>query len=117
MSHSLPLQNWAACSKSFDDGNWPNSPETGYGFLLLAEDAASKGPQSHAAFVEKPDAMRVAEMVADGRHLWNAGIFLFTVESLVAAFAAHAPEILAATRVAVHGASNDLSFNRLDAAG
>lgn len=94
----------------------PNRPETGYGYLRLAEDAASEGPQSLAAFVEKPGALRAAEMVADGRHLWNAGIILFTVEALVAAFAMHAPEILAATRAALDGASTDLSFIRLDVA-
>jgi mannose-1-phosphate guanylyltransferase / mannose-6-phosphate isomerase len=42
-------------------------------------------------FVEKPDAARAAEMLAGGRHLWNAGIFLFSVRAILDAFAAHAP--------------------------
>ncbi len=54
----------------------PSRPETGYGYLQLSEEGVSVGPQRLAAFVEKPDAQRAAAMVADGRHLWNAGIFL-----------------------------------------
>lgn len=94
----------------------PTRAETGYGYLRLAEGADGAGPQPLAAFVEKPEAARAAAMVADGQHLWNAGIFLFTAETLVAAFAAHAPGILAATRTAVEAARADLAFTRLDPA-
>lgn len=97
-------------------GIHPTRPETGYGYLRLAEGAGATGPQPLAAFVEKPDADRAAAMIADGRHLWNAGIFLFTARALVEAFATHAPEILTATRAAVDGARIDLTFTRLDAA-
>ncbi len=55
-------------------------------------------------------------MIADGRHFWSAGIFLFNAKEPVAAFKAHAPEILAATRAAVDGSRADLTFTRLDAA-
>jgi len=96
-------------------GIHPTRAETGYGYLRLAEAAAGEGPQSLAGFVEKPDAATAATMIADGHHLWNAGIFLCRADALVAAFAAHAPEILAATRAAVEGARADLTFTRLDA--
>lgn len=94
----------------------PTRAETGYGYLRLSEAAVSDEPQMISAFIEKPDADRAAEMIADGRHLWNAGIFLFTAQSIVAAFSAHAPEVLSATKAAVDGARKDLSFIRLDAA-
>jgi len=94
----------------------PTRAETGYGYLQLSQDTASEGPQPLKAFIEKPDADRAAAMVADGCHLWNAGIFLFTAEALIAAFAVHAPEILAATRAAVDAALEDLTFTRLDGA-
>lgn len=55
-------------------------------------------------------------MLADGRYLWNAGIFLFTTTTLIAAFEAHAPDILAGVRAALQGARQDLAFTRLDAA-
>lgn len=97
-------------------GIHPTRPETGYGYLRLAEGAGATDPQPLAAFVEKPDADRAAAMIADGGHLWNAGIFLFTARALVEAFATHAPEILTATRASVDGARIDLTFTRLEAA-
>ena len=52
-------------------------------------------------------------MLQDGQHLWNAGIFLFSVKSIIAAFTVHAPEILAQVREAVEQAEQDLGFTRL----
>ncbi len=93
----------------------PVRSEPGYGYLELAEGADSAGatPQPLARFVEKPDAARAADMLAAGRFLWNAGIFLFTAESLIAAFRAHAPEVLPPVEAAVAGAVRDLGFLRL----
>jgi len=96
-------------------GITPTRPETGYGYLELAEgaDALAAEPQTLARFVEKPDAARAAEMIASGRFLWNAGIFLFTAETLIAAFRAHAPQVLAPVQAAVDQAQPDLGFTRL----
>ena len=91
----------------------PDRPETGYGYLELGLGDAMAGPVPLAAFVEKPDADLAARMIADGRHLWNAGIFLFTAPVLIAAFEAHAPEILAGVRAALAAAKEDLGFTRL----
>lgn len=97
-------------------GIHPTRAETGYGYLRMAEPVVGERPQTLAGFVEKPDADHAAHMSSDGHHLWNSGIFLFTAKALVAAFAAHAPEILAATQAAVTEATADLAFTRLDAA-
>lgn len=96
-------------------GITPDRAETGYGYLELAAggDPAAATPQALARFVEKPDAARAAEMVASGRFLWNAGIFLFTARSLIEAFRRHAPDILPPVEAAVTGASSDLGFTRL----
>ena len=96
----------------------PDRPETGYGYLLLADDGnpASDTPQKLASFIEKPDADAAEKMVADHRYLWNAGIFLFKVRTLVEAYKAHAPEVLTGVRRAVDAAKGDLGFIRLDAA-
>jgi len=93
----------------------PTRPETGYGYLELAQgaDATASAPQSLARFVEKPDAARAAEMLAAGTFLWNAGIFLFTARALVEAFRAHAAEVLDAVQESVDQASSDLGFTRL----
>lgn len=93
----------------------PTRPETGYGWLELARPPESGAPAAVplSRFVEKPDAARAAAMLADGRYLWNAGIFLFSVETARKAFAAHAPQMLAPVRQAVAEAVSDLDFLRL----
>lgn len=93
----------------------PDRPETGYGWLELAG-PAGEGPQPLLRFVEKPDAARAAAMLASGRFLWNAGIFLFRVADILAAFAAHAPDFLAPCRAALAAGRADLGFFRLGAA-
>jgi mannose-1-phosphate guanylyltransferase/mannose-6-phosphate isomerase len=97
-------------------GIHPTRAETGYGYLRLLQPDPGEGPQPLAGFVEKPDAAGAARMIADGLHLWNAGIFLFTADALIAAFAAHAPDLLAHAQAAVQGAQKDLTFTRLDGA-
>ena len=93
----------------------PDRAETGFGYLELA-DAADGAVADLVRFVEKPDADRAADMVAGGRHLWNAGIFLARADTFVAAFETHAPDILSAVRDALDAAAPDLGFLRLDAA-
>ncbi len=96
-------------------GITPTRPETGYGYLELAQgaDAGALQPRALNRFVEKPDASRAAEMVAAGNYLWNAGIFLFSVETIIAAFEAHAAVMLDNVAAAVTGAQSDLGFTRL----
>ena len=106
----------ASAGKLVTFGIQPSRPETGYGYLELAEAPDMDAPQAAPVvkFVEKPDAPRAAEMLAEGRFLWNAGIFIFSADALIAAFEAHAPEMLAPCRAAVEGAQPDLGFVRLE---
>jgi mannose-1-phosphate guanylyltransferase/mannose-6-phosphate isomerase len=90
----------------------PTYPETGYGYLELAE-APTGGPVPLSKFVEKPDAATAAELVASGRHMWNAGIFLFKAATMIDAFKAHAPDLMEPVTKAVGDAQADLGFLRL----
>ena len=95
----------------------PDRPETGYGYLELAEgaEATAAAPQPLARFIEKPGAEQAAAMLAAGRYLWNAGIFLFSAAAIRAAYEAHAPEMVGPVRAALDGAETDLGFTRLAA--
>lgn len=96
----------------------PTHAETGYGYLELdgsPGDFAAR-PLALKRFVEKPDAARAAEMVAAGTYLWNAGIFLFSVGTILDAFRAHAPDLVAPVTAAVQAGKPDLGFLRLDPA-
>ncbi len=98
-------------------GIGPDRPETGYGYLELGEKpdlGSDPAPVALKAFVEKPDAETAAAMLAEGRYLWNAGIFLFSVSTIVAAYEAHQPAMIAAVQAALDAAKRDLSFTRLD---
>lgn len=97
-------------------GILPTHPETGYGYLELAEpmgDPAALQPLALRRFVEKPDAGRAAEMLAAGNFLWNAGIFLFSVRSILEAFRRHAPALIEPVSRAVREGKADLGFLRL----
>lgn len=95
----------------------PDRPETGYGYLELAEGAGDfrSVPRRLKRFVEKPDAKRASEMLAAGGYLWNAGIFLFSVTTILDGFKAHAPDMLAPCQAAIDDAAEDLDFLRLAA--
>ena len=98
-------------------GMRPTSPETGYGYIERG-DPLRDAPGVHAVtrFLEKPDAAAAARLVADGRHLWNSGMFVFTARTLLDEMGAHAPDVLAAVRQAVTARRADLDFIRLDEA-
>jgi mannose-1-phosphate guanylyltransferase len=72
----------------------PTRPETGYGYIEAGE-PVERGSPFHAvrAFREKPDARTAARYVAGGRHLWNAGVFLFSPRVMLEEIRTHAPEI------------------------
>ncbi|WP_127902759.1 mannose-1-phosphate guanylyltransferase/mannose-6-phosphate isomerase [Solirhodobacter olei] len=91
----------------------PDRPETGYGYLELSEAPTGGEAVPLSRFVEKPGEARAVEMLAEGRYLWNAGIFLFKASTIRAAFAEHAPEFLAPVEAAVDEARADLGFLRL----
>lgn len=80
----------------------PTRPETGYGYIESgAPLVAAPGVLEATAFIEKPPLERARTMVEAGGHLWNSGMFLFKAEVMLDELAAHAGEILAATRAAM----------------
>jgi mannose-1-phosphate guanylyltransferase/mannose-1-phosphate guanylyltransferase/mannose-6-phosphate isomerase len=93
----------------------PTHAETGYGYLELAQDPGDfeARPLDLAKFVEKPDSKAAEKMLKAGNFLWNAGIFLFSVKAILAAFRAHAPDLLDPVQQAVDTGEQDLGFVRL----
>ena len=93
----------------------PGHAETGYGYLELEQDVYGEiSAVDLVAFVEKPDLENAERMVASGKYLWNAGIFLFSVKTIIEAFKQHAPALVEpVARSLAHGKA-DLGFLRLD---
>lgn len=73
----------------------PTHPETGYGYIRHGEPDA-EGVAVVEAFVEKPDRERALQFLADGTHLWNAGMFFATAGTLLDAFEEHMPSLFSA---------------------
>ena len=96
----------------------PTHAETGYGYLELDGDPGDFSPRAIGLkrFVEKPDTAKAEAMLASGNYLWNAGIFLFSVKTIIAAFRAHAPDLVAPVQAAVDQGKPDLGFLRLNPA-
>jgi mannose-1-phosphate guanylyltransferase/mannose-6-phosphate isomerase len=92
----------------------PTHPETGYGYLKLSSDILDQsGTARVESFVEKPNFSDAEDMLAEGRYLWNAGIFLFRARDMIDAFRDYAPKSLELVGRAVGEASTDLGFFRL----
>lgn len=97
-------------------GVTPDAPETGFGYLEVEGKFTQGTPVPLVKFVEKPNAKRAAEMLKSGNFLWNAGIFLFRVRDILAAFDKHAADMVGPCREAIEKSAEDLGFIRLDEA-
>ncbi len=65
-------------------GVTPTQPETGYGYIQLSDNAIEDDFYKVKSFTEKPE-LRFAQMfLDDGGFLWNAGLFAFNVEVMLA---------------------------------
>ena len=71
----------------------PDGPETGYGYIEQG-DCAAPGAFEVKAFKEKPDRETAQGYLDQGGYFWNAGIFLFAPEVLLAEMKKFHQEIL-----------------------
>ena len=70
----------------------PTFPNTGYGYIEYDKSNTSN-IKSVNQFREKPDYNTAKEFIAKGNFLWNAGIFIWSVNSVVNAFKINQPEL------------------------
>ena len=70
----------------------PTRPETGYGYIHAME--ALQGQLVKVQeFKEKPDLDTAIGYMQDGHYFWNAGIFVWNVNTIVRELRAYAPQI------------------------
>jgi mannose-1-phosphate guanylyltransferase len=76
----------------------PTRPDTGYGYIqFISSDTHEKDKRIKKVktFTEKPN-MEMAQFFLDsGDFLWNAGIFVWSVRSIIRAFEHYAPDMTA----------------------
>jgi mannose-1-phosphate guanylyltransferase / mannose-6-phosphate isomerase len=78
----------------------PTRPETGYGYIRCAPDAASNGARLVQQFVEKPSAQVAEQYLASGNYAWNSGMFVLKASVWLKALEQFRPDILQACRQA-----------------
>jgi mannose-1-phosphate guanylyltransferase len=74
----------------------PTSPHTGYGYIRFAgELREGHGHHAHHVerFVEKPDLATARSYVDDGHYVWNSGMFIWKVETILEELHTHLPEL------------------------
>ena len=70
----------------------PNRPETGYGYVHMDQQEAGNIYKVWE-FKEKPNHETAERYLADGNYLWNAGIFVWNVQTLKEGIRTYVPEL------------------------
>ncbi len=81
-------QSFKACSENdilMTLGIEPTFPNTGYGYIQYDKKDSGEGKKV-IQFTEKPNYNKAKEFLKEGNYLWNAGIFIWSVRSIVSAF-------------------------------
>ena len=74
----------------------PSSPSTGYGYIEAGDMILHDGEvefRKVKRFVEKPDAETAVKYTESGEYLWNAGMFIWSVNSILSAVDSYCPQL------------------------
>jgi len=72
----------------------PSRPDTGYGYIQFNEDVSYKDDKrikKVKTFTEKPILEIAESFIKSGDFLWNSGIFIWSLKSILKAFETHLP--------------------------
>lgn len=72
----------------------PEYPETGFGYIEAGREQLSNGGLKVARFVEKPTLETAKAYVEAGNYFWNAGMFCFTVGTVLGQLDTYAGDVL-----------------------
>ena len=92
-----------AALEASEKNNWlltlgiqPSRPDTGYGYIQFDESTvyqADNRIKKVKTFTEKPQLEMAKQFLSSGDFLWNSGIFIWKLKTIMAAFDKHLPEI------------------------
>ncbi len=83
----------ASSSKLITLGIEPTHPNTGYGYIHFDKNPVDGAFHNVRSFTEKPNWEKAVAFLADGSYLWNAGIFIWSAQSIIQNFNRYCPEI------------------------
>lgn len=71
----------------------PTYPNTGYGYIQYDTESSNGDVYKVKTFTEKPNLELAKTFVASGEFLWNGGIFVWKVKTVINAFEKYQPEM------------------------
>lgn len=71
----------------------PSRPETGYGYICANNTETCSEIFKVDSFKEKPDYETACRYLEDGNYLWNAGIFVWNVDTITSEIKQHTPDL------------------------
>lgn len=71
----------------------PTGPNTGYGYIQF--EASEETVKKVVNFTEKPDLQTAEKFLSQGDYVWNAGIFIWSVQSILTSFKKSLPGMYA----------------------
>ncbi|WP_299767850.1 mannose-1-phosphate guanylyltransferase [uncultured Dokdonia sp.] len=89
----------------------PTFPNTGYGYINY-DQSDSAFAKAVKRFTEKPDYPTAKQFVESGDYLWNAGMFIWSAQTVLNGFKAHLPEMytLFANGIPVYNTPDEQAF-------
>jgi mannose-1-phosphate guanylyltransferase len=69
----------------------PSGPNTGFGYIQY--ESSKEEVKKVKNFTEKPNLATAEKFIAQGDYLWNAGIFIWSVKSILSSFKKSLPEM------------------------
>lgn len=73
----------------------PEWPSTEYGYIKTRAPSKQSPLSLVENFVEKPDIQKARHYMSDGNYLWNSGIFVWSVKTILGEVKAHLPQLFA----------------------
>lgn len=91
----------------------PSRPETGYGYIELPKGNVQQDVVTAIeGFKEKPDLEKAKAFLAAGNHLWNSGIFIWSLKGILNAFRTFLPDMASLFEEGkdIYGTSSEQEF-------
>jgi mannose-1-phosphate guanylyltransferase len=93
----------------------PDFPATGFGYIEAGQNTGNEDGIEFfdvKRFVEKPNHKTAVEYLNEGNYFWNAGMFIWSVETVRTALKKYAPKLLALADVMEKYATGTAEFDK-----
>lgn len=74
-------------------GITPTFPSTGYGYIKFDSDSETDGAYTVSEFAEKPSYDKATQYLKSGNYVWNSGIFVWKISTIIENFKRYLPRI------------------------